>query len=72
MRVAILSHPDISFFELGCAVEMFALSRPEFEHWYEAEVINLIDQAITTTGDIVMKTKHVESKPKAIIKVWSR
>lgn len=59
MRVAILSHPDISFFELGCAVEMFALSRPEFEHWYEAEVINLIDQAITTTGDIVMKTKHV-------------
>ncbi|WP_434999302.1 helix-turn-helix domain-containing protein [Vibrio scophthalmi] len=59
MRVAILSHPNISFFELGCAVEMFALSRPEFEHWYEAEVINLIDQAITTTGDIVMKTKHV-------------
>lgn len=59
MRVAILSHPDVSLFELGCAVEMFALSRPEFKHWYDAEIINLVDQAITTTGNIVMQTKHV-------------
>lgn len=59
MRVAILSHPDVSLFELGCAVEIFALSRPEFEQWYEAEIVNLTNQAITTTGNIVMQTKYV-------------
>ncbi|EGU46287.1 transcriptional regulator [Vibrio ichthyoenteri ATCC 700023] len=59
MRVAILSHPNVSLFELGCAVEMFALPRPEFDNWYQTEIVNLIDQPITTTGDIVMQTRHV-------------
>ncbi|MBA5761053.1 helix-turn-helix domain-containing protein [Vibrio sp. 404] len=59
-RVAILSHADISFFELGCAVELFALPRPEFEHWYQTDIVNLDDRPITTTGSIVMHTQHVD------------
>ena len=61
MRVAILSHPYVSLFELGCAVELFALPRPEFDHWYHTDIVNLIDQPITTTGNIVMQTKHVSN-----------
>ncbi|WP_194436733.1 helix-turn-helix domain-containing protein [Vibrio fluminensis] len=58
-RVAILSHPHVSLFELGCAVELFALPRPEFKVWYQTDIVNLNNQTITTTGAIVMQTQYV-------------
>lgn len=30
-RIAILTHTHCSLFELGCAVELFALPRPEIK-----------------------------------------
>ena len=39
-NVAILAHPHIALFELGCATELFGLPRPEFDQWYKAEVIS--------------------------------
>ncbi|WP_114765105.1 helix-turn-helix domain-containing protein [Vibrio rhodolitus] len=59
-RVAILSHPDVSLFELGCAVELFALPRPEFTNWYQTDIVNFDDQPITTTGSIIMQTKFID------------
>ncbi|NHO86114.1 helix-turn-helix domain-containing protein [Pseudoteredinibacter isoporae] len=40
-RVAILVPGPVSLFELGCAVELFVLPRPELENWYQAEVLAL-------------------------------
>ncbi len=38
-QLAILAHPHASLFELGCAVELFALPRPEINNWYETQVV---------------------------------
>ena len=40
MRVAILSYPNVALFELACAVELFGLPRPEFENWYQCDVVS--------------------------------
>ena len=72
-RVAILSHTDISLFELGCAVELFALPRPEFNHWYQTDIVNLDERPITTTGSIVMHTKYVanlDSYDMLVVPSW--
>ncbi|WP_367989267.1 helix-turn-helix domain-containing protein [Vibrio sp. NTOU-M3] len=60
-RVAILSHRHVSLFELACAVELFALPRPEFNPWYQTDVVNLEDCAINSTGQICLNTQFVES-----------
>ncbi|MGF1722469.1 helix-turn-helix domain-containing protein [Vibrio kyushuensis] len=60
-KVAIFTHCDVSLFELACAVELFALPRPEFETWYHTDVVNLDDQAIRSTGNIGLCTKFVAS-----------
>lgn len=46
-KVAILVHPQIAMFELGCAIELFGLPRPELKSWYQAEAI-AIGQANAT------------------------
>lgn len=61
LKVAILSHPDVSLFELSCAVELFALPRPEFEDWYQTKIINLDNQTINSTGNVLLQTEHVDS-----------
>ena len=42
-KVAILTCEQVSLFELGCAVELFALDRPEFKAWYQTDVVTLTD-----------------------------
>jgi len=59
-RVAILAHSHVTLFEMSCAVELFALPRPEFEDWYQTDVINMENETITTTGGIVMSTQFTE------------
>ena len=34
-KVAILAFDQIAMFELACAVEIFALPRPEYKDWYK-------------------------------------
>jgi len=51
-KVAILTTGRVSLFELGCAVELFALPRPEIENWYQADVISFSDGSQTATGGI--------------------
>jgi len=61
MRVAILSYDQLALFELGCAVELFALARPEFEQWYEAEVVTFDDAPLNATGGIQIMSKCIKS-----------
>ncbi|WGV98470.1 helix-turn-helix domain-containing protein [Vibrio sp. YMD68] len=73
IKVAILSHADVSLFELACAVELFALPRPEFDDWYQADVINLDNEPITSTAHIGLSTQFVPSIDKydvLIIPSW--
>ncbi len=60
-QVAILAYDKLSMFELGCALELFALPRPEFESWYQAKVISLSDSKISAFGGIQLKVETVSS-----------
>ncbi|OFE13685.1 transcriptional regulator [Pseudohongiella acticola] len=60
-RVAILIYPDTALFELGCAVELFALPRPEYPDWYETDVVCFGEQAVRATGNIMLQAKPVAS-----------
>lgn len=61
MRTAILIYDRLALFELGCAVELFALPRPEFEDWYETDVVTFDDKPLSATGNILINAKQVFS-----------
>ncbi|MEH0689059.1 helix-turn-helix domain-containing protein [Vibrio cholerae] len=61
VRVAILAHQHVTLFELSCAVELFALPRPEFKEWYDTQVITLEDAPIQTTGNMTLVTESAIS-----------
>jgi len=58
-RVAILVDDEIALFELGCAVELFALPRPEIHNWYEAEVVSFANQRLNSAGGLLIQTKTI-------------
>lgn len=61
MRVAVLSYPDVALFELASAVELFGLPRPEFEGWYECDVVSFDDRPLPTTTGLQLLAKHIET-----------
>ncbi|WP_441257882.1 helix-turn-helix domain-containing protein [Vibrio sp. Vf1514] len=60
-RIAILTHAHCSLFELGCAVELFALPRPEIAHWYACDVVNLEGAPFESTAGVTIAAKCVTS-----------
>ena len=58
-KVAILSYNGQALFELGCAVELFSLPRPEIKNWYEGEVVNFDNEAHAATGGVMLSSKHI-------------
>lgn len=60
-RVAILAHNHAALFEMSCAIELFALPRPEFESWYTTDVVTLEHNDIQTTGNITLSAQWVNS-----------
>lgn len=58
-RIAILTHAHCSLFELGCAVELFALPRPEIAHWYACDVVNLEGAPFESTAGVTIAAKCV-------------
>jgi len=60
-RVAILTYNNSTLFELGCAVELFGLPRPEFESWYECDVVTFDSGLLGMTGGVQLKCKEVDS-----------
>lgn len=60
-RVAILTYDQVSFFELGCAVELFGLPRPEFQSWYQCEVVAFSRKLLNATAGIKLMGKCVKT-----------
>lgn len=60
-RVAILVHDNIALFELGCAVELFALRRPELEEWYQCDVVSFSSVPLGATGGVNLTVKPVKT-----------
>lgn len=61
MRTAILTYDRLALFELGCAVELFALPRPEFEKWYDTDVVTFDDKPLNATGNLLLTAKQITS-----------
>ncbi len=60
-KVGILIDQKPPLFELGIATELFAVKRPEFKNWYQAEVISFSQQPIETNGGLKLTPKVVSS-----------
>ena len=60
-RVAILSYDNTALFELGCAVELFGLPRPEIAPWYSAEVISFEGGPLQATSGLQILPRQVAS-----------
>ncbi len=61
INVAILTYSGSALFETACAVELFGLSRPEFENWYQTEVITFEDGILSSTCNVGLEVKKVNS-----------
>ncbi|MFB9886353.1 helix-turn-helix domain-containing protein [Balneatrix alpica] len=59
-QVAILAYPDLCTFEFGCAVELFALPRPEIPNWYQTRIVSLEPGPLAATGGIQILTEQVQ------------
>lgn len=60
-NVAILTYNQAALFELGCAVELFSMERPELQTWYKGEVVTFDTQAIYVTGGLQITPKTITS-----------
>jgi AraC family transcriptional activator FtrA len=60
-KVAILAFDQIATFELACAIEIFALPRPEYANWYQAEVICFEKGPLRATGEIEIFAKTIQT-----------
>lgn len=73
-KVAILTFDNLALFELGCAVELFALPRPELEHWYQTDIVTFESGSLGATGGITLQTKqvsHLDNYDMLVIPSWS-
>ncbi len=62
--IAILTTENQALFELGCAVELFALARPEFNNWYNTDVISLASNKHQATAGITIEVKQKQNLTK--------
>jgi AraC family transcriptional activator FtrA len=72
-RVAILAYNHLATFELACAIEIFALARPEYSSWYTTDVISFEAGPLLATGGITINTKQVndlQSYQTLVIPGW--
>ncbi|MBL4673101.1 MAG: helix-turn-helix domain-containing protein [Arenicella sp.] len=60
-QVAILSYQGTALFELGCAVELFGLRRPEFDSWYSTEVVTFDCGLLGSTCGVSLGVKKISS-----------
>ncbi len=58
-KVAIVVDETIALFELGCAVELFSLPRPEIDEWYQSDVVSFTKGNLSATGGVSIKAKSV-------------
>ncbi len=61
IRVAILASRQVSMFELGCALELFALPRKELNPGYQTEVVTFEKGGINAIGGLTLQLTQVSS-----------
>lgn len=61
LKVAILAFDQIATFELACAIEIFALPRPEYGNWYQTEVVCVEKGLLQATGGIAISAKSIQT-----------
>lgn len=61
LKVAILAFDQIATFELACAIEIFALPRPEYDNWYQTDVVCFEKSPLQATGKIGISAKTIDS-----------
>ena len=59
-KIAILTYDGLALFELGCAVEVFALSRPELSDWYHTQIVTFENHSLAATGEVQLHAKEVQ------------
>lgn len=72
-RVAILIRNNAPLFELGCAVELFGLPRPEYADWYSCDVVTFENGPLSSTAgvQVVAKTvKRLDAYDLLVIPGW--
>ncbi|PVZ70611.1 helix-turn-helix domain-containing protein [Pelagibaculum spongiae] len=72
-KVAILAHPQASLFELGCAVELFGLPRPEINHWYATQVVAWQENQLSALCGIQLQITKISCLDKfshLVIPYW--
>jgi len=58
-RIAILAYDQLATFELACAIEIFALPRPEYSDWYQTQVLSFESKPLEASGGIRISTIKV-------------
>jgi AraC family transcriptional activator FtrA len=49
----------VPFFELGCAIEIFGLKRPEYGDWYDTKVVCLDSTEVVSANSIALSVDQV-------------
>lgn len=60
-KIAILANDHVALFELACAVELFGLPRPEYEEWYQCEVVTFGSGMQDATCNVRLQVKPIKS-----------
>lgn len=74
IKVAILLYDKQSMFELGCAIELFALPRPQYADWYQTDIVSFQSQPVEVTAGIHIQAKVIsklENYQMLVIPGWS-
>jgi AraC family transcriptional activator FtrA len=61
IKVAILTTAKVALFELGCAVELFAMPRLEFDNWYQSEVVTFEGDKQLAAGGLSISSRLIDS-----------
>ena len=56
--VCILAYNNLCLFEFSIALEVFALPRPELEHWYDYQVIAATPYTLRGIGGVTVNAKY--------------
>lgn len=67
-RIAILAYPNLCTFEFGCAVELFALPRPDIENWYKTDIVALENKKLKATGGFSVTSDIVYSSKSGFLR----
>ena len=59
-KLAILAFDGLPMFELGCALEVFALPRPEFSNWYQVQVVSFEKGSVRTSTNLMLEVQQVQ------------